>query len=228
MITFMATSHKISKILHRLMDEHRLSQAELSRRTGVQQSTLSRLLNPNRPNAIAEPTDRQLRPLADYFGITTDQLRGYQPITGSGKTELESVGKADRCPFISWEQARSWAEHANEIMNSISDWLPCPLPHSDRTYVLRVTGESMHNPHGDLNFKGGNLIYVDPKRKPESGNLVVAHLKDKNEVTFRQLIQESGNLYLKALNPAWPEGIIKTNGDAEILGVVIGKLEALI
>ena len=70
----------IDKILTRLMSRRSIKQIELSRATGVKQFTISRILNPNGPKGIKDPTDKQVRPLAEYFGVSTDQLRGYAPI----------------------------------------------------------------------------------------------------------------------------------------------------
>jgi transcriptional regulator with XRE-family HTH domain len=76
-----ALMHKtIDKVLTLLMAESGTNQAELARKTKVGQSTISRILKPNGPKGIKEPTDKQVRPLADFFGISTDQLRGYRPL----------------------------------------------------------------------------------------------------------------------------------------------------
>ncbi|WP_330509453.1 S24 family peptidase [Pseudomonas putida] len=84
--------HKsIDKILAQLMAANGISQVELSSRTNVGQSTISRILKPHGPKGIKEPTDKQVRPLADFFGISTDQLRGYDPIAG---VEPEPEGRA--------------------------------------------------------------------------------------------------------------------------------------
>ncbi|HHX1040522.1 TPA: LexA family transcriptional regulator [Pseudomonas aeruginosa] len=62
----------IQHILAALLAEHGISPTELSRRTGVGQSTISRILN----GKIATPKDEQVYPIAEYFGLSTDQLRG--------------------------------------------------------------------------------------------------------------------------------------------------------
>ncbi|MCX2891753.1 LexA family transcriptional regulator [Pseudomonas sp. DCB_BI] len=81
--------HKsIDKILAQLMAANGISQVELSSRTSVGQSTISRILKPQGPKGIKEPTDKQVRPLAEFFGVTTDQLRGYEPL-GEGEPEAE-------------------------------------------------------------------------------------------------------------------------------------------
>lgn len=76
-----ALMHKtIDKILAELMRRDRLSQVQVSARANVGQPTISRILKPNGPKGIKEPTDKQVRPLAELFGVTTDQLRGYAPL----------------------------------------------------------------------------------------------------------------------------------------------------
>ena len=55
--------------------------------------------------------------------------------------------------------------------------------------------------------------------------MVVVKLDDEQQATFKQLIIEGDQKFLKPLNPNWPEPIIKINGDATICGVVIGKYE---
>ncbi len=82
--------HKtIDKILAELMRRDGLSQVEVSARAKVGQSTISRILKPNGPKGIKEPTDKQVRPLAELFGITTDQLRGYAPFEAGIDNEPE-------------------------------------------------------------------------------------------------------------------------------------------
>lgn len=73
-----ALMHKtIDKILAELMAREGLNQARLSALTKVGQPTISRILKPNGPKGIKNPTDTQVRPIADHFKISTDQLRGY-------------------------------------------------------------------------------------------------------------------------------------------------------
>jgi transcriptional regulator with XRE-family HTH domain len=60
-----------------------INQAELSRLSGVGQPTISRILKPNGPKGIKEPADKQVRPLAEHFGVSTDQLRGFVPLDGA-------------------------------------------------------------------------------------------------------------------------------------------------
>ena len=129
-------------------------------------------------------------------------------------------------PLISWVQAGSWCEVEDMYaVGDAEDWLPCPTSHGPRTYILRVRGESMFNPHARRSFRDGDLIYVDPDRVAENGSAVIAKLDDSQEATFKQLVIEGEDKYLKPMNPAWPEPIIKVTASASICGVVIGKYE---
>lgn len=62
----------VSIVLRELLDRDRISPTELHRRTGVPQSTLSRILN----GKIVDPSDKHISRIAEYFRISTDQLRG--------------------------------------------------------------------------------------------------------------------------------------------------------
>ncbi|CAI8846141.1 HTH-type transcriptional regulator PrtR [Pseudomonas serbica] len=62
----------VSTVLRALLDQHGISPTELHRRTGVPQSTLSRILG----GKIVDPSDKHISKIADYFAVSTDQLRG--------------------------------------------------------------------------------------------------------------------------------------------------------
>ncbi len=55
--------------------------------------------------------------------------------------------------------------------------------------------------------------------KQLNGSLVIAKLEDSNEVTFKKLVIDGGQRYLKGLNPQWP--LVSVNGNCRIIGVAI-------
>jgi len=124
-------------------------------------------------------------------------------------------------PLISWVQAGEWHEIAEGFVPEYGvELLPCPVKCSKNSFVLRVRGISM-----EPKFHEGDLIFVDPDISPDNGKYVVVRLEDSNEATFKQLIIEGDNHYLKALNPDWPKPIIEVDSDATICGVVVFKGE---
>ena len=62
----------VSIVLRELLDRDRISPTELHRRTGVPQSTLSRILS----GKIVDPSDKHISRIAEYFRVSTDHLRG--------------------------------------------------------------------------------------------------------------------------------------------------------
>ena len=57
------------------------------------------------------------------------------------------------------------------------------------------------------------------------GRFVVVRAEQSNEATFKQLIVEGERQYLKALNPDWPERIVRSDSRALVCGVVVFKGE---
>lgn len=145
-------------------------------------------------------------------------------------SNVESAPKVlGHVPIISWVQAGSWSEAIDIYAPGYAEeYLPCPVPHSGSTFAVRIRGESMYNPHERWSFRDGDVIFVDPERPARHRSFVVVKLQDSQETTFKQLIVEGDQKYLKALNPNWPEPIIRVQGDADICGVAIAKHESLI
>lgn len=131
-------------------------------------------------------------------------------------------------PLISWVQAGAWSEVIDNFApGDAEEWLPCPIAHGPRTFVLRVRGESMWNPHGRPSLQEGDLVFVDPDRDAVHGSVVVVRLDDEREATVKQLVVEGSRRFLRAANPAWPDPILQVDGNAKICGVVIFKGEKL-
>lgn len=208
------------------------TQMKLAKKTGIGQTTIGRIRR-GEVNATAE----NLRAIATAFDVPVGFFFDDEPYISSlenpnwasdrlpGAGPGRPPGREGQLPLISWVQAGAW----NEIINNFhpgdaDEWLYCPFKHSDTAFVLKVVGQSMYNPGGDRSYNDGDYIAVDPERQAVSGNMVVVRLNDDNTATFKQLlIEPNGDMMLMALNPSWPNRIIKIGNDATICGVVIGK-----
>ncbi|EGR1090072.1 LexA family transcriptional regulator, partial [Vibrio cholerae] len=71
---------------------------------------------------------------------------------------------------------------------------------------------------GKKSIPEGAIIVVDPEMPYSSGSLVVACLDDSIEATFKQLVIDGDQRYLKPLNPQYPA--IPINDNCTIVGVV--------
>lgn len=88
----------VSIVLRALLDQHGISPTELHRRTGVPQSTLSRILS----GKIADPSDRHISKIADYFQVSTDQLRGRVEIV-SGYSSTREPSHSELKDISLWD-----------------------------------------------------------------------------------------------------------------------------
>lgn len=134
------------------------------------------------------------------------------------ETRLQIKG---RVPLISWGQAGDWCEaHDPYPVGDAEMWLPAADNYGENAYALRVRGASM-----EPRFREGEIIVINPDGAPNSGKFVIARKEGSKEVTFKQLIREGDEAYLKAINPQWPEPIIRMDEAWHICGVVVCKME---
>ena len=225
--------------LKRLRMERGASLEDVAAAIGVSWQTVQQW---EREHDGTAPARRRQNAVANYFGIPVSVL-----LTGTEVATQKTVpGPKNRSkqkpivntepgpdiigtvPLISWVQAGKWTEITDNFApGDAEEWLPCPVKHSIRTFVLRVRGESMYNPAVRPSFHDGDLIFVDPEQQADHGSFVVVRLDNNKEATFKRLIIEGEHQYLQAINPDWPDPIIQINGDATICGVVIFKGEKL-
>ena len=172
------------------------------------------------------------RAIADLLGVTVDWIEGIEPAhhvsepLAAYHVNTEALHNVGKVPLIDWVAAGTWHDISDPYPAGMAeDWLYCPSRHGSRAYALRVRGESMHNPISDQSFKDGDIIFVDPDKAPINKSLVICRLDDSKQTTFKRLLIDGDSKMLEALNPSWPERIIRVNGNATICGVIIGKYE---
>lgn len=195
-----------------------LTQRELAERVGVTRPAVGQWeSDATSPGyAMLDAVAKELNTTAQKILFGGDQVSeeaAHYPVGNvrPGPTSARYV------PEISWVQAGVWTE-VDELSLDLSEathW-PCPVACSDRTFALRVEGDSMA-PY----FLQGSLIFVDPEVMPISGKKVVALLTDSNQATFKQFIEDGGQKMLKAMNPNWPQQYIPINGNCRIVGTVV-------
>ncbi|MFI2810162.1 LexA family protein [Microbulbifer sp. JSM ZJ756] len=126
-----------------------------------------------------------------------------------------------RVPMISWEDAGNLCGLDETFDPDAVEWLPCPVSHSDQSYALRVSGDSMTSPYpGQRTYPEGAIIFVDTNKKVTNGCRVIAKLD--GEVTFKTYSEDMGRTYLRPINPSYPAMDI-TDKEISFCGVVLGS-----
>ncbi len=196
----MASDNPVAEILEALMSKHRLSQTELANRSGVSQPAINRILK----ERAKQPRKETLQKIADVLGVTPDQLMGQEPISA----RMIATGAV---PIVSWESLGQEGTHSRH-----SEWLVCPIDHSNETFALPVLGDAMV---GDDGYREGEIIFIDPCVTPVHGKDVVVL---KGEMAFfRRLVVTPEGRFLKTLNSSWPTPIMLLTDDAIVCGTVV-------
>ncbi|MFZ4834386.1 LexA family protein [Rouxiella sp. Mn2063] len=188
-----------------------LTQVELAARIGTSQQSIEQLEGgkTKRPRYLPE--------LSVALDVTVDWL-----VHGTPEQEISDLTPyrpSNKYPVISKVQAGCWAEAVEAYsIKDLDVWLDSDASIHGEGFWLEVEGDSMTAPIG-LSIPEGTFVLFDTGRDPANGNLVIAKLSDSNEATFKKLIIDGGQKYLKGLNPQWP--LVPINGTCKIIGVAI-------
>ena len=191
-------SMSFSEWLRKKREEKDLSANRLAHLSGLSEKYIRLLEKGER-----KPKLETIEKLAVGLGVPFEEVA-----TAAGL----SVVKAKRVPVISWASAGDW----EDAVEYPEDWVEV-LSSSPRLFALRVHGDSM-----EPEFTEGDIIVVDPERIARPGDFVLAR-KGHNEVVFKQLKKYGDKLYLRPLNPCYPE--IEMTEEHEIIGVVCQKIK---
>lgn len=133
----------------------------------------------------------------------------------NGSDENTSAGPNVRgaVPLISDVQAGMYTEFVDNFHagDGGKEMIPTSVPVHKHTFALRVSGDSM-----EPEFHEGMILIIEPELDPQPGDFVIAK-NGSEETTFKQLIKDGADWYLKPLNPRYP---IKPLGDSHVIGVL--------
>lgn len=199
----------LNEILTRLMFHQRIRVNELARRTGIPQPTLQRMV----AGTVENPHQNSLKPLAEYFQVSIEQLKGLQPIPWLQPSTPKEAGWA-KVPLLSWSEAVLWGT-SDQIMTE-HDLLFTDASVGAKAFALRMNDASM-----EPLFPKGTLLIIDPDKLTKDRSYVVITLKDHPEAVFRQLIIDGPNRYLKPISPDFDQYKMNLMGEGDkIIGVL--------
>ncbi|MFD2437236.1 LexA family protein [Modicisalibacter luteus] len=203
----------------------RLGENELARQSGVTQPTIHRILT----GESKSPRHTNLDKLAKALG-TSSSFLSYgssgenEPMQTKADYNVSSVAHLQSrqqyvYPIINWVQAGQWTEAVNPYEPGCEqEVVATDYQAKGYAFWLEVRGDSMTSPAG-LSVPEGMMILVDPEEEALNGSLVVAQLEGSDEATFKRLVIDGGQKFLKPLNPGYP--LIPINGNCRLIGVAV-------
>lgn len=133
--------------------------------------------------------------------------------TNLTENSLQTITTLRRVPLISLVAAGNWSESVDNFQaGDAEQWIATTVTVKRHTYALRVEGDSM-----EPKFPHGAIIIVEPEDEPRNGSYVIVR-QNGSDATFKQLVIDGSNTYLKPLNDRYP--IMQMRDDAIICGVV--------
>lgn len=194
---------RIGQILNRLMTEKKIRVADLARRVNLPQPTVHRIAT----GTCEHPHLSSLEPIANFFSISVDQLKGHEPIPW-----LDRVSKV---PLLTWEDVLNWPANQDEIKNR--ELVLTDAGVGKGGFALKIKDASM-----DPVFPKNTVLIADSDKKPKDRSFVIAKLANHPEAIFRQLLVDAGDHYLKPLSPDFNQyKMTQLNNNDKILSVVV-------
>lgn len=166
----------------------------------------------------------------DTKELKSDSAAGIQALTGFSAVWL-ATGKGPRMaadvtnvaigpniggsvPVLSSVQAGDFKEFVDNFHGADGsvEMISTSAPVNRYTFAVRVVGDSM-----EPEFHAGMVLIVEPELDPLPGDFVIAK-NGSEETTFKQLIKDGADWYLKPLNERYP--LKKMDKDICVVGVV--------
>lgn len=168
---------------------------------------------------VNTPKFEKLQLIAPALNTTIDYILYGVTDTGSNVGDYRPVTRM--LPVLSYVQAGNWTNVQSVSQLDIEQWLPAPPTAGKNSYYLIVRGIS-NSPY----FNDGDFICIDPDiciEHVQTGEMVIAECE--GESTFKALIKDYKQMYLKALNPNFQPNIIELKENCVYKGKYVGKFE---
>lgn len=180
---------KLAQNLRNLLNKAQLSENELSRRTGIPQQMINRILSGINKN----PKIATLFPLASYFMISLSQLIGDEPINKEIKLNIFHSGW-NEIPLFEWnmlDQVLSQFTVPKSKKRILVD-----LDVSQHCFATTLKGNEM-----EPKFPDNTILVFDNKKEMVNGSFGLFYDYNENRIVFRQILIKKEQCYVKCLNP---------------------------
>jgi hypothetical protein len=185
----------LPEILNKLMAESDIDSVQLSKYTDIPVATISRI----RTNDKANPTTATLKPIAQFFNISIDQLLGIQELPSNRiPGTFNSVHyTSSLVPIIEWDNVLDFLTKKQEFFKGkFLQWISSERNLPDNAFALIIRNE---NPV--LFLKNGAIILVAPQNRVQSGNIAIFSTNEKKRIELYQVILDGDEVYIKSTNP---------------------------
>ncbi|WP_397452507.1 LexA family protein [Pseudomonas sp. NA-150] len=203
----------------RVLAEKKLRLTDIADRLGKAPAQVSAFGGKNPTKGIGDQIAREIEKALELHSGYLDMPFGLGEHNGA--TALAHTGR--KLPVMGSIAAGAWCETEDGFdPKDTKEWIDAPGPVGPRAFILRVEGVSM-----EPKFMEGDKIVIDPSLDALPGHFVAVKRSNDQAATLKQLKQEGNEQYLYALNPDWPERIIRMTEEWNICGRARWKISDL-
>lgn len=202
------------------------TQKAFSEATGIDVTVISRMLYPEGKSNKRNIGEQSVRQIEDALNLS----RGWMDGIGKG-SELSSPGElvlitSKKYPVTSLSRADEWlSPMSEERYFNLDEWHESEARVTGEAFWVKIEGDSMASSTGQ-SIPAGSLVLFDTGRNETNGSLVLAKYVTANEATFKQLLIDGGQRYLKGLNPTWPP--VPIDDDWKVIAIAIQAITKLV
>ncbi len=166
-----------------------ISGLELSKRTGLPVATVNRLLS----GTVTDPRVSTLKPLANYFGLSVDQLLGYAPLPKDYDNNGENLLPSLVIPIYNISTFTSLEQKPTDSFT----WVTQTTTHKEKNFALLVDHQELQPV-----FDTATILVVEPHYLPAQNNDYLAVMfHDTNKLCVKRFLLDAGSSYFMPLNP---------------------------
>ncbi|HBX2115275.1 helix-turn-helix domain-containing protein [Klebsiella aerogenes] len=217
-----ADSQRLKALYEAKKKELGITQQSIADALDISQGAVGHYLNGRNAlnTAVASVFARLLGvSVSDFSPSLAKHISDMSSVASENTSFSGRYSPGSKYPVISKVQAGAWCEAVEPYtLKEIDLWLESDAHIQGEAFWLQVDGDSMTAPAG-LSIPEGTFVLFDTGREAINGSLVIAKLSDSNEATFKKLVIDGAQKYLKGLNPQWP--LVPVNGNCRIIGVAI-------
>lgn len=185
--------HNLSQNLKQLLTQAKLSENELSRRTGVPQQVINRILTGKNLN----PKIATLSPLADYFTISISQLLGDGVPIEEPKLNIQHMGWIE-LPLIEWNIIGT--SSFDKLMSDSKEKVVIDMNNTGSMFATRMVDNSM-----EPKFSQKTLLIFDSKKMVNDKDFVLIYTAAEHELVLRQIFVKKTGVFQKCFNPKYKD-----------------------
>ena len=180
-----AMTSKTGRIIRETRQNACLKQKDLAHQVGCAQQTIVDVES----GKIAR--SRYLKDIADTLGIDYEALRNGELQRAGTKSYKEDVPVA----HLGIEEVVDFVRNPQSAFVRQDNALPCPAPHSDRTFAFNVENDA-----AAPTVRRGETLFVDEGAELKSGAIVCVFIDQARIPTVRQAVRDGNQWLLVSLD----------------------------